>query len=184
MPKEFLRELGLGDITMLGAPAVRIPYGDVDGEELERSTRYRVSLVGDAPVRSKSNGRPTLYVLDRMHLARDAGFVVLVDGESECHVLWNHDFPAIGVPGASNWRENSDPQALEGVDTVFVVLSRGSGDALLDVIERSGIRDRVWLVRLEEFKDLADLHGRSPGEFRRRVEEARGVCPAVGGVRC
>ena len=34
--------------------------------------------------------------------------VVLVEGESDSHTLWHHGIPALGLPGAGNWRESRD----------------------------------------------------------------------------
>ena len=31
--------------------------------------------------------------------------MVLVEGESDCHTLWHHGVEALGIPGASNFKE-------------------------------------------------------------------------------
>ena len=36
------------------------------------------------------------------------GLVVVVEGESDTHTLWNAGFPALGLPGAGNWKEQRD----------------------------------------------------------------------------
>ena len=43
-----------------------------------------------------------------------APYVVLVEGESDCHALWLHDLPALGLPGATNWRDGRDLHLLDG----------------------------------------------------------------------
>jgi len=102
---EQLRRLGLADVRYQGRTAVRIPYKDPDGEEV--AVRFRMALdksEGDR-FRWRRGDKPTLYglwLLDRM---KKAGYVVLVEGESDCHTLWQHGVPALGVPGAGVWRE-------------------------------------------------------------------------------
>jgi DNA primase len=59
-----------------------------------------------------------LYGLDRLGAARSEGFVVLVEGESDCHTLWHHGYPAVGLPGAAGWKESRDAEPLEGVARV------------------------------------------------------------------
>jgi hypothetical protein len=34
-------------------------------------------------------------------------------GESDCHTLWFHGVPALGIPGAANWREERDARHLD-----------------------------------------------------------------------
>ena len=48
-----------------------------------------------------------------------AGLVVLVEGESDCHTLWLHDFPALGLPGAGNWNEGRDAPLLADIAEIF-----------------------------------------------------------------
>ena len=44
LPEDFLRGLGLRDVTYLEKPAIRIPYPDEEGQEV--AVRFRVSLDG------------------------------------------------------------------------------------------------------------------------------------------
>ena len=74
LPVDFLRACGLSDITLVGRPAVRIPYLSPDGEELP--LRFRVALNGDR-FRWKSGNKPCLYGLNRTGDARTAGYVVM-----------------------------------------------------------------------------------------------------------
>lgn len=78
LPVEFLQGLGLSEIRYLGAPAVRIPYVDHDGTEA--ATRFRVSLNGDDKFRWKKGDKPRLYRLALVRKAREAGYVLLVEG--------------------------------------------------------------------------------------------------------
>jgi hypothetical protein len=46
----------------------------------------------------RKGSRPCLYGLDRLKLAREKGHVVLVEGESDSHTLWQHEIPVVGIP--------------------------------------------------------------------------------------
>ena len=64
--------------------------------------------------------------------------MVLVEGESCAQTLWFHEIPALGIPGANNWKDERDAPALEGIGTVYVVVEpdRG-GQAVLDWLKSS-----------------------------------------------
>src|SRR5262249_26136434 len=107
LPIDFLKACGLSDFTFQDrTAAVRIPYLGEGGEQL--AVRFRIALEGDHRFRWKSGAKPCLYGLDRLSEARKSGQVVLVEGESDCHTLWFHCIPALGIPGAANWREGRD----------------------------------------------------------------------------
>lgn len=89
----------------------------------------------------------------------DAPAVTLVEGESDCHVLWHHGINALGLPGANNYKDDRDAPHLAGFKRIDVVIEPDTGGkAVLEWLERSSIRDRVWLVRLDGFKDPRALH--------------------------
>ncbi len=169
LPVEFLTSLGLSNCFYLSSPAVRIPYLAQDGQEL--AVRFRIGLSGEDRFRWKSGSRPALYGLNR--LDRSKGYVVLVEGESDAHTLWHAGFPALGLPGASSWREERDAPALDDIPVVYVVVEpdRG-GDAVERWLSTSRIRDRVRLLDLGEFKDPSALHLDNPSQFPERFREA------------
>jgi putative DNA primase/helicase len=118
LPIHFVKSCGLSEFTFGHKPAVRIPYFGMGGEEF--AVRFRIARDGDR-FRWKSGTKPCLYGLHRLHEARKARQVVLVEGESDCHTLWFHEIPALGIPGASNWREERDARYLDGIETIYVV---------------------------------------------------------------
>ena len=85
LPVEFLKGLGLSDITYLDAPAVRMPYLGREGEVL--GVRFRIALDGDR-FRWKSGSKPRLYGLNRLSSQESIGYLVLVEGESRLpHIM-------------------------------------------------------------------------------------------------
>jgi hypothetical protein len=173
-----LEQLGLSEITYQGVPAVRIPYLSAAG--VEASVRFRLALTksedGDERFRWKQGAKPMLYGLWRLQAARARGAVLLVEGESDCHSLWFHGYPAVGLPGAALWREKRDAEHFEDIPVVYVVIEPDAGgDAVRASLSRSVIRDRVRLVSLDELggvgpmKDVSDLHVLDPGLFAERL---------------
>jgi CHC2 zinc finger len=136
LPVDFLQSLGLTTITYDCKPAVRIPYLDESGQLV--STRFRVSLQKEDGIdrfKWKKGDRACLYGLWRLEEARKAGRIVLVEGESCCHTLWYQGIPAIGVPGATNWKPERDEPKLNGISKIFVVIEPDKGgDDLLRLL--------------------------------------------------
>lgn len=169
LPIDFLKTCGLSEFTYDRKPAVRIPYFGVGGEQT--AVRFRIALDGDR-FRWKSGTKPCLYGLHRLHDAHKAVQVALVEGESDCHTLWFHKIPALGIAGATNWRKERDARYLDGIETIYVVVEpdRG-GDAVRQWLSRSTIRHRSKLVSLPA-KDPSALHLESPDEFLRHWQVA------------
>jgi 5S rRNA maturation endonuclease (ribonuclease M5) len=169
LPIDFLKSCGLSEFTLDRKPAVRIPYFGESGEEL--AVRFRIALDGDR-FRWKSGTKPRLYGLNRLSEARRQRQVILVEGESDCHTLWFHGIPAVGIPGATNWREERDARNLDEIETIYIVVEPDhGGDAVRRWLSRSTIRHRAKLVNLPA-KDPSALHLESPDEFLRRWQVA------------
>jgi hypothetical protein len=179
LPVEFLASLGVSEETTSNGPRLRIPYQAEDGRE--RIARFRHALEGKAFSWPKgSAGQLVLYGLNRLPRAREMGHVVIVEGESDAQTLWFNDLPAVGVPGASNWNEARDAQALVGFETVFVVDEGDQGaSALLDRLKASSLASRVRVVTMpgartlrRRLKDPSDLFLDDRDAFRERMTEA------------
>jgi hypothetical protein len=127
LPVEFLRGLSLKDVTYEGRPALRVPYPDVNGQEA--AVRFRISLEGAQKFRWRSGDKPRLYGLGLLEEARKAGYVILVEGESDCHTLWHHEVPAVGVPGATNWRKNWS-SLLDRIEKIYAIVEPDGGGEL------------------------------------------------------
>src|SRR5215210_2289432 len=127
LPIEFLtsNDVALEDGTCYvkevgkEVPAVEIPYAARDGELL--TNRYRIAVGGDDKFRWEKGSTTTLYGLHKLEEAEKAGYVLLVEGESDCHTAWYRGLPAVGVPGVDNWR-NEWAEQLNGIPKIFVVI--------------------------------------------------------------
>lgn len=100
-----------------------------------------------------------LYGLWRMEGIREADYVVLVEGESDAQTLWYHDVPALGIPGASNWKAGF-AEHLESIERIYVVIEPDQGGATLreKLAGCEAIKNRLHLVDLGEHKDASGLY--------------------------
>ena len=160
LPVEFLKRLGLSERKDQGRPAVRIPYHNEIGEEA--AIRFRVALnkseEGDDRFRWRTGSKVMPYGLWRLEKIREVGWVVLVEGESDCHTLWHHGIPALGIPGAGTWKDRW-AEHLEGIEKIYVVIEPDDGGrSLKEKLLASSMRDRPHLVDLGEFEDVSGLY--------------------------
>jgi hypothetical protein len=171
LPLPFLQSLGLSDITYLGSPVVRMPYLGDDGTEA--AVRFRLSLMGTDRFRWKSGAKPCLYGLWRLQAVHQDNYLVIVEGESDCHTLWYHNIPAVGLPGASSWREDRDAPYLDDISTIYVIQEPDQGgEAVRKWLSESRVRTRARLLTLQEYKDPSELHLAGPEHFSKRWQAA------------
>ena len=105
LPAEFLCSVGVSE-GVAGVERTRcvdIAYTDEDGEL--RGVRKRLRLNGEPRMVWRRGDHVLPYGLARLVSARDAGYVILVEGESDAWTAWHGKVPAVGLPGASTWKE-------------------------------------------------------------------------------
>lgn len=165
----FLKKLGLSDMQLGDKSAVGIPYKNVDS--VEQAMRIRVGLTG-ARFRWAKGSKPCLYGLWRLEKMSAKHYIVVVEGESDTHTLWLHGIPAVGLPGANSFQE-SWAADIAGIPTIYIIIEpdRG-GDAVLKRLTKSGIRQRVKLVRLDGAKDPSELYLKDPKHFKKNFRAA------------
>ncbi len=158
---EFLQQQGLRDQKYQGLPAVRIPYKGVDGAEA--AVRFRIALEkseeDDNRFRWRTGSKAQLYGLWKLERIRKTGYAVLVEGESDAQTLWYHGIPALGVPGASNWKPEWSGH-LEGLEKIYAVVEPDKGGETFrgKLAGCGAIKDRLHLVELGEHKDASGLY--------------------------
>jgi len=148
LPLSLLGELGLYEFTLNGKRVVAIPYQDATGTTV--AVRFRLSLDGEVKFKWRSGSKTMLYGLWRLSQARERGFVILVEGESDCHTLWANGFPAVGVPGADTWKD-AWAEELAGIERIYCLIEPDQGgENLRQRLAASSLRTRMLVV---------DLHG-------------------------
>ncbi len=170
MPVEFLRSLGLHDLDDDG---VGIPYRDAGGKVVGVKKRTRLRA-GDGSYWPK--GLPLMaYGEDRLHEAVRAGYLAIVEGESDPWTMWYHGLPALGLPGAGTVATTLQRGHVAGVPLAFAWREPDASGA--EFVE--GVRRRLgglgWAGVLKEIsaqgvKDPSDLHARCGGDKGRFAE--------------
>ena len=175
LPVEFLQKQGLRNQKYQGEPAVRIAYRDEAGTET--AVRFRIALSktedGDDRFRWRTGSKAALYGLWRLEAIRKAGYVVLVEGESDAQTLWHHNIPTLGVPGAGTWKPEW-ARYLEGLGRIYAVIEPdGGGDAFRDKLATTpSIKEQLYLVDLAGYKDASGLYLTDREAFKDRFTSA------------
>ena len=166
LPVEYLKEIGLSQISLSSHPVLRIPYFDENGHEI--AIRFRTALKKnemDNRFRWKKGSKPCPYGLWKLEIARKEKVIVLVEGESDAQTLWYHDIPALGIPGASSWKEDWAGY-FNDIPKIFVLIEPDSGgDAVQKWLQNSSIKKKVMLLYLGEYKDPSGLYLAEPDKF-------------------
>ena len=142
-----------------------IPYYNAAGEESTYRKRYAHK---DFRWRTGSSGKICLYGEWRIPEFANAGYAVMVEGESDTQSLWYMGIPAIGVPGASMFKPEQS-SVLQGLKLYLHHEPDGGGDTFIHKI-CTGLRDGgyegevyEWSCKALGEKDPSDLyikHGR------------------------
>ena len=175
--ESFLRNCGVSDITRGGGSAVRIIYHDPDGGE--GATRYRLCLEKGNPdnrFQWKAGSKARLYGLNRLSTIEAAGYTWLEEGETDSWTLWQAKEPALGLPGASQWKDERDAQHVDKAETVYAIVEPDAGgETFRKKLAASSIRDKVRLVDLSPWgaKDANELYLADRERFAERLAEAR-----------
>jgi hypothetical protein len=187
LPPGFLRGLGLQDGDWFGRPALDIPYKDESGRLIR--LRKRIALQKDKRSRKdnrfrwdKGNAQP-LYGLWRLAEIERAGWVLLLEGESDCHTAWLHQIPALGVPGAANW-DKAKGNLLPRLRALKVYVWREpdqGGDTFIQAIQRDLPEARI-IRPPEGTKDLSEAHCRGE-DVAALLEELKARAEPIGSVR-
>ena len=81
-------------------------------------------------------------------------YVILVEGESDCHSLWSAGLPAFGLPGAGNYKPERDDRWLDLFREIYVVIERDNGGKQLYSKLKSGIiASKLRFFTVPGFKD-------------------------------
>ncbi|MEJ2229006.1 MAG: virulence-associated E family protein, partial [Alphaproteobacteria bacterium] len=98
--------------------------------------------------------------------------VLLVEGESDAQTLWHHGFDAVAVPGAGSYAPGRDDSELDGLDIIAFIEPDQGGEALIKQLNKSRHTSRIKLAKLDGFKDVSELHCKTPDRFDDIVKAA------------
>lgn len=186
LPLDFLRDLGVGENagTDWVPGHVTIPYYDSDGACV--AVRQRRNPNNRQRFAWNKGGTPIPYGA-WLDLNKDARALVLVEGESDAQSLWLHGIPALGVPGATNYRAEWTARYIGGRD-VYIHVEPDNGGAtfrakVLQALFDSGYTGTVRTFACHDIdaacKDPSDLHIKYGDQFRTVLDPALKTAQAV-----
>lgn len=184
LPADFLRDTCRVDTgrDRDGTEYLRMPYFFEDGKEAAIRKRYAKK---EFRWMRGSKGKICLYGEWRLPGIRKAGYAVLVEGESDTQTLWYLGIPAIGIAGASMFK---DYQTIGLQDLKLYIHKEpdGGGDAfyrkLTHALADTGFTGEVYVWSCQSLgkKDPSDVylaHGKE--EAAKLIREALKRAKAV-----
>jgi hypothetical protein len=169
LPVSFLESVGVKEIVYGQAPALEIPYYGADGKVVAR--RFRLALTGEERFSWEPGAKLIPYGLWRLNQG-GTDYIVLVEGESDCHTLWHHSVPALGIPGVGTWRDEWSSHLARFKRVHPVIEPDEGGRKLRAALLKSPLRDHLELITLDGHKDVSALHCANPESFPARWSEA------------
>jgi hypothetical protein len=182
LPLDFLMiQLGLyegvftfhrTDATPYKLKGVAMPYWRPDGTLFEKvKLRTALKKTGKLSHFVWSEGDEDLiaYGLEVLFEAKKAGFLIIVEGESDWQTLRYHGYYAIGIPGTGNVKKTLDASIVEGIPKVYIIQEKTDQAGMnfpfnvqrhLRECNYTGEILRVPLKTLTGAKDPNDLHKR------------------------
>ena len=155
---EYLREKLYLD-TAPDGKSVRIPYFNQDGTQI--AIRHRNHPDSKTRFWWSNGTKASLYGLDLIDRF-PSEYVILVEGESDCHCAWCNDIYTIGVPGAKNFKEK-DANLFDHFQKIYIHQEPDNGGAeFVRKICQYLPPEKLYTICAfdvdDECKDLADLH--------------------------
>jgi AAA domain len=175
LPAAWLAQtLGWYDLPSGG---VGLPYRDETGKT--RHVKRRMAMQAkDGSYWPK--GIPLMaYGLEALAAAREAGYLLLVEGETDTATLRYHGLPVLGIPGADSIKV-LQAEHLQALSTVYAWQEPDKAGAtfvqrLAGRLARLGYQGQAKVIRLEGVKDASDLHVRNPEGFKAAMQQAMAV---------
>ena len=170
---KYLLHLG---ITEQRAGCLQIPYHLPDGTLAPRH-RLRTAMVAkEGSHWSTGQGAIVPYGLARLEETRKVGYLVLVEGESDCWTLWYHQFPALGLPGAEMTR-TLEESMLADIERLYIMQEPDTGGtSFVNQIQRKletwRWQGKAFVLRLPGVKDPSELHLQDRQGFRVAFQQA------------
>lgn len=149
-----LKGFGVSDRNQNGTWVVRIPYHTEDGTEA--AVRLRLGLGKEDGPRFKwrKGDKAMPYGLNRLAAVRKTGWVLIVEGESDCWTCWHYGIPALGAPGKSVWPK-AWGEHLSGID-VYVWQEPDAQDFTLRVLQSAPAAR--YIIAQDGIKDISEAH--------------------------
>ena len=139
--------------------SIRIPYFNQDGSQI--AVRYRNHPDSNTRFYWSKGSKAHLYGLQFIDIF-SSEYVVLVEGESDCHSAWMHDIQCIGVAGAKNFKKDY-AKLFDRFEKIYIHQEPDNGGTeFVKSICRVLAPEKLYTISSfavdDECKDLADLN--------------------------
>lgn len=154
----------------MGQRVVKIPYRDENGKI---HPRYRLRLSLDKTKKrfiwgGSSSVQPIAYGLSYLHLAREKGYIILCEGETDVWTLLQHGFPALGLPGAEH-TDKLRAHYLDGIETIYIVDEGDQGAPAFVKGVRQRLQDFEFMGTTRCVQLLAQYGVKDPNELNTQL---------------
>ena len=103
--------------------------------------------------------------IDRF-LKQEEGYVILVEGESDTQTLWLHGYPALGIPGAQNFKQEWTQYLLPFKKIYLHKEPDKAGQnfvkRIAGFLKKAGYEGEILVFSTPGHKDPNDLHRANP----------------------
>lgn len=183
LPADFLRDACKANNgkDRDGTCYLKILYENEDGKADAYRKRY-----GDKEFRwsYKSTGKLILYGEWQLTKVREAGWAVLVEGESDTQTLWYLKFSALGIPGASTFNKSMAAK-LQGLKLYIHKEPDKGGQTFIDkickILSEEKFTGQVFVWSCGQFgvKDPSELYLRDGDKAAEKIQEAIGKAEEI-----
>ncbi len=183
LPADFLRDTCKASTNKDrdGTCYLKILYENEDGKADAYRKRY-----GDKEFRwsYKSTGKLILYGEWQLTKVREAGWAVLVEGESDTQTLWYLKFSALGIPGASTFNAKMAAK-LQGLKLYIHKEPDKGGETFVNkvctILAETKFTGEVYIWNCDQFgvKDPSELYLRDGEKAAEKIQEAIGKAEEV-----
>jgi hypothetical protein len=156
---------------------LRITYYQIDGTPAARHRLRRALVAKEGSYWTKGPGDILPYGLERMEEARQAGYLILVEGETDTLTLRFHRHPVLGIPGAEMVRTTLKRDYLEGISHLYLFQEPDAAghkfvEEIIALLESWSWTGKASVVSLPDAKDPNELHKRDPKLFGEAFQHA------------
>lgn len=161
LDEKTLEAYGLKTIGEGEQAKVAIPYLDYDGKLIRY--KYRHAMSGkDKFTYDDRHGKNTFYGLFMLKKFFGFPYLLIVEGESDCHTCWQNGIPALGIPGSTGISRD-EIEHYAGMfkhfkEIIVVQEPDAGGEALLNHIKGTVLEFRTQVMTLEPHKDCSAVH--------------------------
>jgi DNA-binding MarR family transcriptional regulator len=144
------------------------------------AVRYRLALEGDNRFKWRKGDTAILYGLWRLGEWAGSDTLYLCEGETDTLTLWHAGLPALGIPGATAWREAWWREVEAFPRIVAIPDADQAGSQLVEKLQATcplELTERVYVLQLPDgIKDANELWQRESANAE-RFRNALAQCP-------